>query len=126
MPRRWLVIPTHAVAIDVDALVPGLRDARRLERLAAGARGLYRDQRVRVSRAPNPLAYLRLEGEAIERMATLRAIRLHDLQVLAADAAVEGAAEGAPRNATENAAKKADGSPEGRRTPPSLLRLNAH
>lgn len=125
MPRRWLVIPTHAVAIDVDGLVPGLRDARCLERLAAGARGLFRDPRVRVSRAPNPLAYLRLEGEAIERLAVLRAIRLGDLQALAADAADEGAAERAVRSAPENATKIADGSSEGRLTPPRLLHLNA-
>ncbi len=84
MPRRWLVIPTRAVAIDVDGLVPGLRDAERLERLATGARDLHHDLRIRVSHAPNPLAYLRLEGEAIERMAPLRAIRLGELQALAA------------------------------------------
>lgn len=85
MKQHWLVIPTRGVAVDVDAFLPRPHEARHLEALTAAARKLHRDLTARISPRANPLAYTRLEGAGVERMAELRGVRLSELRTLAAE-----------------------------------------
>jgi len=82
MQRTWLVIPARGVAIDIEGVLGTPRDRAWRQRLVETARERYQDVTVRLISGPSSSAYLRLEGEAAERLAELRGIRLSELREL--------------------------------------------